>query len=486
MNLADGIEIQARRRPDHPAVVAGARTISHAEFAARVRRIAAHLGTFGTASGDVVGVALQDTVEHLAVLFALARSGRVILPLDCRWTAAETRRVAEHFSARLVLVPAAGVDLGAVRAVAVDDAWQAAVERAAIDTAPAGGNPRLLVSLSSGTTGRPKGPMITHEHFFRRFMTHWIDLGLNARDRFVCATPLYFGGGRTFAMSVLFAGGTVVLFAPPHDAADLVAEIVRTDATSVFLVPTQLRRLLELPAAALAPLRRLGLVLSSGAPLTAAERARIRDAICPNFCEYYASTEGGGVSLLRPEDQASHGDSVGQPIFGVEVEIVDDDHRPLPPGSVGRLRYRGPGVATGYYRDPEASREAFRDGWFYPGDLAEHDARGYITLRGRIRDLIIRGGVNIHPAEIEATLTDHPQVSEAAVVGWPSPSLGEEVAAFVRLRGPAEPAELVDWCRQRLAPYKKPRQVFVIDDFPRNSAGKVVKKTLAATLPPLA
>jgi acyl-CoA synthetase (AMP-forming)/AMP-acid ligase II len=278
----------------------------------------------------------------------------------------------------------------------------------------------------------------------------------------------------------------VVLYPPPHDAAGLVAEIARTNATSVFLVPTQLRRLLELPTRALAPLRRLGLVLSSGAPLTAAERARIRDVVCANFCEYYASTEGGGVSLLRPDDQVHHGESVGRPVFGVEVEIVDNDHRPLPPGELGSLRYRGPGVATGYYRDPEASRDAFRDGWFYPGDLAQRDEQGYITLRGRSKDVIIRGGVNIHPAEIEATLTDHPQVAEAAVVPWPSSSFGEEVAAFVRLSGAVDPADLVEWCRGRLAPYKKPRRVFVVDDFPRNSAGKVVKKTLAAQLPPLA
>jgi acyl-CoA synthetase (AMP-forming)/AMP-acid ligase II len=191
------------------------------------------------------------------------------------------------------------------------------------------------------------------------------------------------------------------------------------------------------------------------------------------------------VSLLRPEDMDVHDDSVGRPVFGVEVAIFDDDFNPLPAGEVGRLGYRGPGVATGFHEDPEATREVFRDGWFFPGDLASVNAAGYVFLKGRKKDMVIRGGINIYPVEVEAALQSHPAVVEAAVVGWPSRELGEEVAAFVVLRGAATPEELRATCAGRLAPYKVPREIIVVDEMPKNAAGKVVKATLAARLPPL-
>jgi acyl-CoA synthetase (AMP-forming)/AMP-acid ligase II len=174
---------------------------------------------------------------------------------------------------------------------------------------------------------------------------------------------------------------------------------------------------------------------------------------------------------------------VGRPVFAVEVEAVDDADGRLRPGEIGQLRYRGPGVATGYYDDPEASREAFRGGWFYPGDLASLDELGFVTLKGRRKDMILRGGVNIYPPEIEATLTEHPAVAEAAVVGWPSRELGEEVAAFVRLVAPATSEDLLAFCRSRLARYKWPRKAFVVDELPRNSSGKVLKSELVRRLP---
>jgi acyl-CoA synthetase (AMP-forming)/AMP-acid ligase II len=299
------------------------------------------------------------------------------------------------------------------------------------------------------------------------------------------ATPLYFGGGRTFAMSVLFSGGTVIMKPPPCGPEDLIATVAREGGTSLFLVPTQFRRLLELSDEALAPLKSLNLLFSSGAPLSAEERRAIRARMCDRFFEYYASTEGGGITLLGPGDIEGHGESVGRPVFAVEVEVVDDDDVPLPAGLIGKLRYRGPGVATAYHRDPEASLEAFRHGWFYPGDLAEIDAQGFVTLKGRAKDMIIRGGINIYPADVEAALTAHPAVAEAAVVGWPSKEFGEEIAAFVRLSAPADEASLVAFASARLARAKWPRAVFFVDDLPKNSAGKVLKRELVERLTPL-
>ena len=173
-------------------------------------------------------------------------------------------------------------------------------------------------------------------------------------------------------------------------------------------------------------------------------------------------------------------------MHGVEVQIVDAAHRLQPPGTTGLLRYRSPGCATAFYRDEEASRESFRDGWFYPGDLAQLDAEGFLTLAGRAKDMIIRGGINIYPEEIEAILMAHPAVAEAAVVGVPDAARGEEVVAFVVLRQETDETVLRGWCSERLAPYKLPQLIERVAHLPRNSAGKVQKPLLKARLAPTA
>jgi acyl-CoA synthetase (AMP-forming)/AMP-acid ligase II len=315
----------------------------------------------------------------------------------------------------------------------------------------------------------------------------WINLGFNSRDRFLSATPLYYGGGRTFTLATLHTGGTVHLLPPPYEPQALCEAVERARITSLFLVPTLIRRLLAIEDKHLLPLRKLRLLVSSGSALHPDERAEIRRRLCPAFIEYYSSTEGGGVSFLSPDDPERFGESVGRPVFGVEVQCVDESHRPLKAGEVGRIRYRGPAVADGFWNDPEASREAFRDGWWYPGDLGMLDEHGYLYLKGRAKDMIIRGGINIYPGEIEAVLQSHPAVADSAVVGWPSREFNEEVAAFVipKQDQSIDSQELRTLCRARLAPYKVPKEVFVVQDFPRNALGKVIKTELSGRLPSL-
>ncbi|MFM0116877.1 class I adenylate-forming enzyme family protein [Paraburkholderia nemoris] len=485
MNISRPLSHHAVSRADHPALIEGDRVVRYGELDALVSRTADHLSQLGMERGDVVGVALSDSIDHVVTMFALARSGLVMLPLDWRWTPAEQVRVAVAFGAAHVLTEQGALPLEGCAAIPVDDTWHDEV--AACDASrewPDEGGP-LLMSLSSGTTGSPKGPCLTHEQFWRRFFGHWINLGFNAQDVYVSATPLYYGGGRTFAMLLLYSGGTVVLFSPPYKPPELCEELARRGATATFLVPTLLRRLLTLDDEVLAPMRNMRLVLSSGAALYPEEDKIMRERICAGLVCYYSSSEGGGISYMNGVDADLRPDSVGRPVFGVTVQCVDDTHQPLASGEVGRIRYRGPAVASGYHNDVVASAEAFRDGWYYPGDLGMIDAAGYLFLKGRSKDMIIRGGVNVYPGEIEAFLNAHPAVRESSVVGWPSREFNEEIAAFVILQSNIDPEQLRQLCRGALAPYKVPRQVFVVDELPRNALGKVLKADLTARLPQL-
>ncbi|MEO8145520.1 MAG: AMP-binding protein [Betaproteobacteria bacterium] len=484
MNITETFAHHARAVPDRPAIVHGERVVLYRDLDALVSRAAAHLYSLGLAQGDVAGVALRDSIEHLVILAAMARAGIVILPLDWRWTPAEQERVVAHFGAQKVLVEPGRPGLNDVDCVAVDSSWNERVKNSNPGLKFPEGDLPLLMSLSSGTTGRPKGPRIRHSQFLARYCVFWINLGFNSQDRFLSATPFYYGGGRTFPLTMLYSGGTVFMLPPPYEPDALCEAVEKYRISSIFLVPTLIRRLLTLPEEKLAPIRSLRLLLSSGSALHAEERRTLR-ALCPGFVEYYSSTEGGGVSFLTSEDPEAFNESVGRPVFGVEVQCVDEDHRPQPAGVIGRIRYRGPAVADGFWNDPEASKESFRDGWWYPGDLGMLDASGYLHLKGRSKDMIIRGGVNIYPGEIEAALQSHPAVADSAVVGWPSREFNEEVAAFVILKDAATPGELRDLCRNSLAPYKVPREVFVVKDFPRNALGKVIKADLSAGLAPL-
>ena len=467
-------------------MIQGDVAVDYRSFADSVARTATHLQSLGVARGMVVGTALPDDIEHLVALFALAMRGAVILPIDIRWHGAEKANVAARFGAEHVLAPAGEAVEGPARSIVVDDAWRRAVTAARPSREIAeGGDLPLVIALSSGTSGRPKGPLISHENMLARFEGHRASLGFTAEDRFLLATPLYYGGGRGFAMSELVLGGTVILIPPPLGPAALVAAAAEHRATIAFLVPTQLRRLLDLPEAGGPLLGGLSTLISSGAGLDEAERLAVRRHLTANFLDYYSSTEGGGITVQTPAEQDAHPGAVGRPIHLVEVEIVDEADRRPPPGGIGRVRYRGPGVARGFHgteaKDAMAVGDAFfRNGWFYPGDLGALDAAGYLRLRGRAKDVIIRGGVNIYPVDIEETLRAHGAVAQAAVVGRPSREWGEEIAAFVVLSVGAatDEAALIAHCRERLAPHKVPATVRLREDLPWNSAGKTDKRAL--------
>jgi acyl-CoA synthetase (AMP-forming)/AMP-acid ligase II len=477
MALSDILRLHARTRPNRDAILGAQGTIDYRTLDRMVNGLCHSLVDLGLRRGDFVGVGLGDNAEHIVTLMAMSRIGAVIIPLDHRWSDAEKLGVASHFNAERILVDG--------ETTAASERWlhippDAFAESDAVYQDPEiTADSALLLSLSSGTTGMPKGPLATHRQFESRFMPYWMNLGFNAYDRFVSATPLYFGAGRGFMWSMLYAGATVALFPPPYAPEQLVDYVAKVRGTALFLVPTILRRLLECAhdGPAFPTVQKL---IASGSALYCEERAAIKRCLTANLYEMYSSTEGGGVSVLSPEDVELHPDSVGRPCFRVQVEIVDDNHVPLPYGETGRLRYRSPASAQSYHAGD--SSEAFRDGWFYPGDLAAMSPDGFIFLKGRVKDMIIRGGVNIFPGDIEQVLLRSGRVSEVAVVGMPSREYGEEVGAFVVSARRLEEAELIAVCRAELASYKVPSRIFFLDSLPKHSGGKVVKAELLRLL----
>ena len=481
-NIASALQQNAVRRGTHPAIVEGRRTYTYDNLDQQVRQTADYLVTLGAGEGTLVGVCLKDSAEHLMINYAVARIGAIILPLDWRWTEAEIRNVCHYFEVTVLLMEA-GTSLSDLPCIETGAAWQAGVaEQSGSRPCAPGGSRPVVLSLSSGTTGRPKGPLLTHDQFTARFVMAWVSLGFNQHDRYLSATPLYFGGGRSFTMGSLFSGATVVMFPPPYEPEELVAAVVRYEATTLLLVPTLLRRLIDIPRGNRPLMAGLSRLLSTGAILHPDEREAVMKNLNSNFINYYGSTEGGGTSILLPKHVGEAAYSVGEPIYQTEIQIVDDVGNIRPAGEAGLIRYKSPGVSDRFYNDAAASSEAFRDGWYYPGDIGRLGQDGLLYLVGRATDVIIRNGVNIYPGEVEQAVLSHPGVTDAVALAWPHPERGEDVAVFIV--GEAVDEDSLDvHCRDRLASYKVPERFFFVNELPKTGLGKVIKQELVTLLP---
>lgn len=476
MNLASIIERHADSHGDKTAIEFRDERISYLGLWHHIQGYAARLHEHGIRAGDRVGLALKDHPCHLMLHYALARLGAVLLPVDQRWTLAEKTRAADAFNAKLLVMEADADIPPGCETLTFDKNW-AGTDPGRLPPMTDHADLPLLISLSSGTTGKPKGALVTHEQMHQRFIGQWVTIGFNSHDRFLGLTPLFFGAGRSFGMAFLAAGATVVLDPPPHEPHELVTATNESRASVTFLVPTQLRRLIPLHNDGLL-LPGLHKLLVSGAALYPHEIREIREKVNPGLIGYYASSEGGGISVLNTDEFDDYSHTAGRAIFRTEVQVVDKLDIQVKTGETGRLRYRGPGVAR-HFIDSDGTEETRSDkSWFYPGDLAAKLESGHIVLRGRDKDVINRGGVNIYPAEVEAVLVQLSGVKEVAVIGEPSEKFGETVTAFIAADEAINEDALDKHCRSRLAPYKIPSRYVVAGELPKTSSGKLNKKEL--------
>ena len=474
----------AERRPNHTALIHKGARLDYRTLELRLQRYAGALREQGVKQGQTVAVSMEDTIDLIIVIFAIMRLGGVLLPLDPRWKAPERNEVVVAFDAEVVITDKPIEPVPRARIFEINAGWRAAAESASAvtgwSTRP---NSSLLLSLSSGTTGIPKGPLVTHELYMARLFYESLAVSSTQDDINMCALPMYFGAGRNITLQHVMMGATVVMFPPPYEVEDLIKEIHAHGVTSVYLVPTILRRLLKLPNIRPPLFPSMRAFISGAAPLYEEEARRVRALLSPRLYISYGTTEAGVLCYLTPDDDVSKLGSVGRPCFLSDVRVVDDNHRELPRGQIGRVSFKTPAVPDGFYKNPEATAEHFHNGRFLPGDLGRFDEDGFLYLVGRSKEVIIRGGVNIYPSDVESSLLSHEAVLDAAAVGWPIGEMGEEVAGIVVTRGPISEQELIDHCRSQIARYKIPRRVFFMQKLPRNEGGKLSKKLLASMLP---
>jgi acyl-CoA synthetase (AMP-forming)/AMP-acid ligase II len=475
LNIAEIIAGHARTQPHKVAIDAAGEQVTYAQLDVRAAAIGALLRERGIGKGDLVAVRMRDTPLHLSTMVGVLRAGSILLPIDWRAAAAEVEAAAKRFAPRIILtdddhLPPLGMPVLHP---------QTQPHTVGIDPEPLS-NAAMTYAMTSGTTGEPKVFRLTHEASHARVM-QFRDSGLILpQDRLLGPIPLGFAAGREMALGLLLQGATFLMLPPPHSPEEFLAAAQKRDATVVLVSPNVTRALLaHVGAATHRALPRLRLYINATAKADPEERARVAELIAPDVADMYGSTGAGLISIIHGSEQGGR-TSVGRPGPGISVEIVDDAHRPLPAGEIGRIRVRGPGVVTEFVGAAPGGEEGVHDGWYYPGDIGSFDADGFLHLHDRAADLIKRGGVMIHAQEIEHVLRDHPGVLDAAVVGIPSATLGQEVAAFVVPRGTApEASALVTFCRQRLAGYKTPSRIVFLAALPRNANGKVQKAELA-------
>jgi len=477
VNVVDPILRHGRLQPATIALVDEDRTITYRELAELVQRTAGHLYALGVRRGDYVGVCLKDNWQHVVALLAIARMGATVVQINPRAQPPEKARIAAAFDFKLVLALPGGEMNANCPTAALDSGWHRRVAQADTPGSFADDwHDAMVVQTTAGTTGLPKFTVATHLQFYLRLASYPELMPATWPHRYLATLPLFFGYGRNLCLLHLLHGATLFFYRGVLNAAGFVEAVTRHQVTIAAVVPSTMRQLLAAAESDQVLLPGLELLLSSGAPLFADEKRKAVRKLTPNFHEFYAASALGPISVLRPKDVPKWADSVGRPFTLADIEIVGDDDRPVARGEPGRLRCRGPALASPV---PGHSADDFRNGWHYPGELAALDECGYIHLHGRTSEVIFRGGAKIFATEIEAVLQSHERVADAAVVACVASGNEQELVAYVIAKGEVAPGQLLAHCRQNLTPYKVPRQIHIVSELPRNSYGKVDKRALA-------
>jgi long-chain acyl-CoA synthetase len=496
VTLDAGVRAAFNRTPEKLALRETDRTLTYRALVSRINRVSsAAMGDLNLRSGDRAAILAGNCLEYIEIMCGLSGVGIAVATPSPRLTAAEVKLICDDCGARVLFVERAledmvrAISFGTVKRIIVIggdyEDWLAKGRDTTPDIPVDEWQP-FSIPYTSGTTGTPKGVTLPHRARTLIFYAMAVEYGCySPDDRALAVAPLCHGAGFAFAMAPIYFGGYCEIirrFEPDH----ILDSLNSAAASNIFLVPTHFHAIFALEKSILARYRHdaLRTIISNAAPLAQATKEKIVDFFGPDLLhETYGSTESGIVCNLRPQDQLRKIKCVGLPFPNTEVRVLDADGNEVGPDTVGELFSRSPYHYNGYWGRAEETRSTFRGDWFSAGDMAQRDNEGYIYLVDRKKDLVISGGINVYPREIEEVLFAHPAVAEAAVIGVPDDYWGEVLKAFVVVRRDASASadDLLAHCRSSLAGYKIPKTVEFIGALPRNTAGKVLKTELRAS-----
>jgi acyl-CoA synthetase (AMP-forming)/AMP-acid ligase II len=502
MNTAALLHNTAKTFSNRPAITVGdERKLTYAQLQGRVVRLAAGLlKPLGLKSGDRVAVVMSNCPQYLEVLFAIWHAGLIAVPVNAKLHPKELAYILENSQTAACMVTddlanavaAAAADVTSVKRIVCVDRpeYESLMSQAAAQASVSGGDVAWLF-YTSGTTGRPKGATLTHLNLQLMAWSYLCDIDfLTERDSLLHLGPQSHAAG-FLALSHVAKGSQHVLPASGgFDPSEIISVVNRQDSLTFFAAPTMLRRLLDCPALEDCRVEHIRSILGGAAPFYAQDVRRVLAAFGPRFINAYGQGECPCTIAAMPKHlYAADADderlvSVGIPRTGAEIRVVDTEDEEVATGEVGEIVVRSDIVMRGYWENPDATAQALVGGWLHTGDLGAMDSQGFLSLKGRCKDLIISGGANIYPREVEDVLLLDPEVAEAAVVGQADVEWGEVAVAFIVPRAGQKPVieRLEALCLQNLARYKRPRHYVFVESLPRNSTGKVLKTELRVQL----
>jgi long-chain acyl-CoA synthetase len=480
--VAEALRWRALRHPDLPITWFQGRSRTFAEMDRSSTALAAGLVERGLQPGDHVCILDKNSDDYFELLFAVDKCGAISTPINWRLTPSEVRKVADDAQPALFV---AGEEFKAI----AEEAGQAPLTWSQLPRVDRGADPhrdaenRVAWQLyTSGTTGLPKGAMLTNLSLTGLGGAFLYELPeFREGGRSLVAMPLYHIGGSGWGLAAMSSGSTLVITREviPQELLQVIAE---QRVETAFLVPAVLLFMTQLPESQTADFSSLRNIAYGASPITPAVLQRSIDTFKCRFTQVYGLTETTGAitALSFEQHQGERFLSCGRAFWGAEIKIAGPDGEELPRGETGEIVYRGPGMMAGYWNRPDDTAAVIRDGWFHSGDAGSMDKDGFIYIKDRIKDMIVSGGENVYPVEVESVLAAHPAVADVAVFGVPDDKWGEAVKAVV-VRKPGfelSEQELIEWTRDQLAGYKRPRSVDFIEAIPRNPSGKVLKRQL--------